>query len=244
MSDRYLVISDVDGTLLGDAVELNLLRQWAACQGGRVEWVYSSGRFCQSLRESVANEKLPNPVALIGGVGTEVCSFPAGDTIGGWRKDLAVQFSATLIRNKLKSFPRLALQPEEFQSELKVSYFLHDALTEELTQVETILRELHLDIQLVYSSQRDLDILPLRANKGNAARFIAQHLGFQAKQVVVAGDSANDLAMFQVGFRGIVVNNAHRELKAMESQSVVVTRRSYAGGVLEGLLHWVDHKRV
>jgi hydroxymethylpyrimidine pyrophosphatase-like HAD family hydrolase len=52
-------------------------------------------------------------------------------------------------------------------------------------------------------------------------------------------NSANDLAVFQHGFRGIVVSNAHPELQALEGPTVYKSRDSFAAGVLDGLNHWL-----
>jgi hydroxymethylpyrimidine pyrophosphatase-like HAD family hydrolase len=91
----------------------------------------------------------------------------------------------------------------------------------------------------VYSSNRDLDVLPAGVDKGSAAAFLASHFGFQPRQVVVAGDTGNDASMFTHGFRGIVVGNAQAELKSLCSPDVYKSDGSYADGVLEGLEYWL-----
>jgi hydroxymethylpyrimidine pyrophosphatase-like HAD family hydrolase len=92
---------------------------------------------------------------------------------------------------------------------------------------------------LVYSSNRDLDVLPRGVDKGAAAAFLANEWNYPAARVIVSGDSGNDLAMFQAGFHGIVVGNAHSELKQLDSADVFHADSSYAAGVLQGLQHWM-----
>ena len=58
---------------------------------------------------------------------------------------------------------------------------------------------------------------------------------------IVSGDTANDLMMFLQGFRGIVVANAHRELKELSGEKVYVSPYAYAEGVLDGLRYWLSH---
>ena len=50
----------------------------------------------------------------------------------------------------------------------------------------------------------------------------------------------NDLAMLEAGDRGVIVANAHPELRAKVQQmpSVYQARASRAAGVMEGLCHW------
>ena len=59
-------------------------------------------------------------------------------------------------------------------------------------------------------------------------------------QVLVAGDTANDSAMFLLeGVSGIVVENALPELLAViGSNRTYVARQAMADGVLEGLSHF------
>ena len=71
------------------------------------------------------------------------------------------------------------------------------------------------------------------------ARSFAEYYDYEPKDVIVCGDSANDLAMFQHGFRGIVVGNAHSELQALQGSQVYKSPHSFAGGVLDGLNYWL-----
>ena len=70
-----------------------------------------------------------------------------------------------------------------------------------------MLRRHQLPCQLIASGEDDLDILPPGAGKGQATLHLAGVLGFDRAQLIVAGDSANDLAMFQVAPRAIAVGN-------------------------------------
>jgi len=95
---------------------------------------------------------------------------------------------------------------------------------------------------MIYSSRRDLDIVPAGANKGTAAAFLASTWwGIPQSRVLVSGDSGNDRDLFGQGFLGIVVSNAHRELKELNGPTVYHARQPYAGGVLEGWRYWIGH---
>ena len=96
--------------------------------------------------------------------------------------------------------------------------------------------------ELVYSSHRDLDVLPLGCNKGTSAEYVAHYLGFERSDVIVCGDSANDIAMFDCGFAGVVVGNAHPELKALDGPLVYQSTGDYAAGVLEGVEYWLEKR--
>jgi hydroxymethylpyrimidine pyrophosphatase-like HAD family hydrolase len=102
------------------------------------------------------------------------------------------------------------------------------------------LRDASINADLVYSSRRDLDVLPAGIDKGAATAFLAEYYEYEPEDVIVCGDSANDLAMFQHGFRGIVVGNAHPELQVIEGPTIYRSRESFAAGVLDGLNHWLS----
>jgi sucrose-phosphate synthase len=68
---------------------------------------------------------------------------------------------------------------------------------------------------------------------------VAECLGVAPERVIVAGDSANDLVMFEAAERGIVVGNAREELRSrIDPSRAYVARASYAAGMLEALAHW------
>jgi hydroxymethylpyrimidine pyrophosphatase-like HAD family hydrolase len=91
---------------------------------------------------------------------------------------------------------------------------------------------------VIYSSHRDVDVLPERAGKGNAAAYLADYWQFPRKQVIVCGNSGNDLTMYQQGFRGVVVANGHEELKRLPDANVYYSRKSFARGVIDGVEYW------
>ncbi len=83
-------------------------------------------------------------------------------------------------------------------------------------------------------------MLPSRANKGNALAWLCARMSLPLEQVLVAGDTGNDSAMFLLpGVNGIVVQNAQPELfEAVVKLPAFVSRSVMADGVLEGLKHF------
>jgi sucrose-6F-phosphate phosphohydrolase len=256
MHGRQLVVSDLDGTLLGDAAALARFAHWHEQVADRVGLVYASGRLWESVRTSVVTTSLPPPDAVIGGVGTEVRCYRTGRDLVDWPALLTTarppHWDAAAVRDALAGQAaltgqaglagraRLELQPEEFQTSRKVSYFLLDATADELEAINALLRHHGLACELVYSSAEHLDVLPLGINKGTAVRRLAAEWRIDVESIIVCGDTGNDLAMFQQGFRGVVVANARDELKRLAGQErVYLAESSHAAGVLEGVLHWL-----
>lgn len=239
----FLIVSDVDGTILGDADGLTDWAQWMRDQRDQFRFVLASGRFFHSLKRSVLENDIPAPDAIIGGVGTEIRLYPSGTPMPGWQTLMAVDWEAERVRQSLASMPELTLQPEEFLSDWKVSYYAYDASPGLLDKVRSRLADARIGARVIYSSQRDLDVLPAAASKGSAVRYVAARWRVPAERVIVCGDSGNDASMFEHGFRGVIVGNADAELKSFAGPGVHVSQRSHAHGVLEGLQKWMEEYR-
>jgi mannosylfructose-6-phosphate phosphatase len=238
--EEFLLISDLDNTLLGDRAGLQRFSNWWDKNGRCARLVYTSGRFFDSITQSIRDSNLPSPHAVIGGVGSEIRLYPGGDWIDAWQQDLARQWNPGAIHAGLKRIDRLELQPSQFQSPYKLSYYLPEADHEELALVRCTAESNNGPVELVYSSRRDLDLLPAGVNKGSAAAFIAWHWQYRKRQVIVCGDSGNDLAMLRRRFRGVVVANGADDVKSLVEPDIYQASKSYADGVIEGLEYWLQ----
>jgi sucrose-6F-phosphate phosphohydrolase len=243
VAENFLLISDLDDTLLGDQPALGRFEEYRVLLGPRLSIAYASGRFFDSVCEDVGTTPLPQPIAVLGGVGSEMRSFPDGQQNQAWIEQMSVDWSAETVRELLAAEADLEPQPEEFQSAFKMSYFLRDASVGRLDELREKLGEAGVRVDCVYSSNRDLDFLPHGVNKGTAAAFLARELGFDNDHVVVAGNSGNDSKLFEHGFHGVIVANAHNELKQYADDSRnYLSPHERADGVRDGLEHWM--KRV
>lgn len=242
MERLNLIVSDLDDTLLGDDAALRRFAEWYDERRSSFRLAYSSGRFRDSIRESIATTDLPEPDAVICGVGTEIYLGDSDEPLPGWPQVIAENWNAALIRKICAQFGEMEPQPERFQSHYKLSYYAHYLTESCLARIRQAFDAAGQKASVVYSSHRDLDVLPARTHKGAAAAFLADHWSIGRRRVIVAGDSGNDAAMFHEGFRGIVVGNAKPELRALDGPSIYHAAACYADGVVEGLDHW--HVRV
>src|SRR5262245_3350679 len=148
MADKTLLVSDVDGTLLGDDGALGRFAEWCDSRRDELVLAYASGRFCESLQESVRSTRLPAPDYLIGGVGTQMQHFVGGTRLVEWEESPLERWDPPRIRAALKGVPHLEPQPIEFQSHRKISYFLCGASPTDLARVRELLLDAGLRVDL------------------------------------------------------------------------------------------------
>jgi mannosylfructose-6-phosphate phosphatase len=236
MGTRHVVVADVDGTLVGDDTALEQFAAWHAGNRDRYRLVYATGRHRPSLAHLIATSALPEPDAVISAVGTEIHDRE-GHRLPGWLEQFG-DWDAGAVRAALAGFPRLVPQPDANQTRLKTSFDVDGLAPADLAAIQAALRVAGLDARLVYSAARHLDILPAGAGKGNAARFTVDAWRVPVEQVMVFGDSGNDIDLFCCGFRGTLVANALPELKAAVGSRAYLASQPYAAGVLDGIRHW------
>lgn len=60
-----------------------------------------------------------------------------------------------------------------------------------------------------------LECNPLKATKGNALRWCAEHFGFKMDELLTFGDSLNDVSMLEAAGIGVAMANSREDVKAM-----------------------------
>lgn len=86
-------------------------------------------------------------------------------------------------------------------------------------------------IQMIFSNEQYLEILPAGAGKGNALRFIADYLHTPISRTYASGDAENDISMLLAAGTGIAMANASDAVK--EAAHIVTAKSNDEDGLLE-----------
>jgi sucrose-6F-phosphate phosphohydrolase len=232
--DRWLLVTDIDDTLFGDDEALHELLGRLAEAG--MPLALNSSRPTASVQRSVEatwpSDAAPAD-AVITALGTEI-EFAGTGRDEGW----AARF-AGWPRDEIDRIVRglgFEAHAAEFQTPFKASFAVP---SDERARVEAALDAAGIERRTIHSGATDFDVIPACAGKAEAMFHVAECLGVAPERVIVAGDSANDLVMFEAAERGIVVGNAREELRSrIDPSRAYVARASYAAGMLEALAHW------
>lgn len=233
------LISDIDNTLIGDKYALKSLTSWLSEHKTQLAFGIATGRPIESAVTILKKHRVKIPDVLITSVGTEIHYGKNLVPDAGWAAHIRHLWRRDALAEALSEFPGLTLQAEENQREFKLSYIAMPDQMPPLRALYDYLHEKKLYAQLIYSHEEFLDVLPIRASKGHAIRYLAYKWGLPLKHFIVSGDSGNDAEMLVGDTLAIVVGNHSQELAHLRGQEqIYFAKAHFAAGILEGLQHY------
>ncbi|APX89001.1 hypothetical protein BV394_04060 [Brevirhabdus pacifica] len=232
------LFSDIDNTLTGNLRASARFADWRYGQRG---WLFAvaTGRSLPEARFTLSRWGLPEPDLFISSVGSEIYRSSEEGLVfdSDYADHLSQGWEPDRIRELLRDCPVIVPQADIEQRRFKVSYY---TLTEGARQqVCRLLSEAGLKARVILSHGNFLDILPERAGKAAAMRWVAERRTLQMAQCVAAGDSGNDSDLLESCHRSIIVRNHSAELDHLvDLPNVYRSSKPFADGVLEGVERW------
>ncbi|WP_147677574.1 HAD-IIB family hydrolase [Algibacter pacificus] len=241
--DIRLLSFDIDNTLIEfNTHKSNFRKIWQTYKSGQKALLaYNTGRLVDDVINLIQKGTLPKPDYIISGVGTHIYDYNKKCVVKEFNDVLDDGWNLELVEEIIQNIDGpINEQPSKYQHDYKRSYYFHNASDAVISEIENIFVKANMDINVVYSQEQYLDILPKWANKGNALQWLLKKLNLSASQALVAGDSGNDSAMFDMeDIKGIVVANAHEELyKYTKYRQIYHAEKDYGDGVIEGLVYY------
>lgn len=236
---NHFMVADLDNTLIGDANEeldalLAVLRSNRTCMGFGV----TSGKTAEETVAALERHEVPRPDIIVAAVGSEIYYGPELKYGNGWETHIKHKWDRRTVVKLLKDFDFLEYQDDAYQRKFKVSYILKPA-KDRLAWIHDKLLRNGIRYSLSLSQGRYLDVLPYRASKGKAIRYLSYKWEIPLGNFLVCGDAGSDEEMLRGEPRGVVVGNYSRELDSLRGRrNIYFAERNLAGGILEGLEHY------
>ena len=238
-----LLSFDIDNTLIDfHTFSSNFGKIWEKYKGQtNALLTFNTGRLKDDVLSLIDRGILPKPDYIISGVGTHIYDYNNKKLVKEFNDVLDEGWDLKLVEDIITSVDHpVSEQPSRFQHSYKRSYFFHDATEELIVDIEESFVDAGMEVNVIYSGNKFLDILPKFANKGNALQWLLKRLKIKTNEVLVAGDSGNDSAMFDLkDVLGIVVANAHEELyQYTKHKKVYHSEKEKGDGIVEGLVYY------
>ena len=230
-----LLATDLDGTFLAGSAEDRHRLYYLIDRHPDIQLIYVSGRGLEAVMPVLDDPALPTPDYVICDVGATVVDGHTRQPVQPLQSRIEALWPGDqAVVEAMKDFD--GLERQALPQERRCSYFCEqDAVTDAVR--ETVER---LGLDLLYSADLYLDVLPRGVNKGSTLEALIQHLEIDPETVLTAGDTLNDLSMLQSGFKGVAVGGSESGLleATRNNARVLHAKRTGCGGILEAIAHF------
>ena len=227
-----LLATDLDGTFLGGTSAQKEQLYSLIRQHREICLVFVTGRGLGSVKPLLIDPAIPNPDFIICDVGATILNGKTLEPVEPLQSAIEQKWPGSpAIVEALSSFSELVYQ--EVPQERRCSFFAKDEKI--IPGVAALVASLHCEV--IYSAGKFLDILPAGVNKGTSLSKLVTYLDYPPADVLVAGDTLNDLAMFQCGYRSVAVGRSEDRLllATADLENTYHAEAPGAGGILEAI---------
>ncbi len=230
-----ILATDLDGTFLGGSAEARINLYQLIASRDDIRLVFVTGRGMEDVLPLLADPSIPMPEFIISDVGASVYAGLTQLPV------LEIQESLDSLwpgdRVVAKALEHIsALQRQEVPQERRCSYFCEAHHIDD--EVRRIVDDLGCD--LLFSAGKYFDVLPRGVNKGSTLRRLLEYLGASEDEVLIAGDTLNDLSMLRLEIPGVCVGESERELLDVtrDQPTTYHAKAPGAGGIIEAIRHF------
>lgn len=234
------IFTDLDQSLVGNPNDLPHFIEVLRENRKTTTFGIATGRRLNTTLKTLRQYHIPEPDVLITSGGTAIHYNPDLTEDIWWAQHIDRRWTPQEVRRVLSGLPGLELQPKLQQSRFKISYFYDSELAPSVEEINSLLYQEDLAVNVILSFGQYLDIVPIRASKGQALRYVADRWGIPLEQILVAGGSGADEDMMRGNtLAAIVANRHHEELShLMDTDRIYYAQQAYALGILEAIEHF------
>ena len=234
------IFTDIDQTLLGDPAALKQFADTIRGNRKRLSFGIATGRRIDAALAIMKKHGLPAPDVLISSLGTRIHYGRSLIEDRQWTNHIDHEWNRDRCREVISGLPGLKLQPRTMQSRHKMSWYYDPSEAPPLDEIIDRLHQAELTANATVAFGQYLDIVPTRASKGQALRYVALRFDIPLERTLVAGGSGADEGMMRGNTLAVVVANRHdEELSQLEDvDRIYFAANPHASGIVEAIEHY------
>lgn len=234
------IFSDLDQNLAQIPHELEKFVGVIRDNRKRSSFGIATGRRLDSALKKMKRLNIPQPDVLITSLGTEIYYAPNLTKHTAWEEHIDHLWKPGIVRRLLADTPGIELQEKLEQSPYKISYFYDPDKAPAVEEITSLLYQNDQTVTVQVSFGQFLDIVPVRAAKGKALRWIANQWNIPIEKILVAGGSGADEDMMRGNTLAVVVANRHDEELSdlIDLERVYFAQNAGAAGILEAIEYY------
>jgi glucosylglycerol-phosphate synthase len=230
-----LLATDLDGTFLaGTQASRHKLYQLIS-QHPEIELIFVTGRGLESVMPLLSDPTIPNPSYIICDVGATIVDGATLQPVQPLQSNIDNLWPGQyVIEEAVANSPGLIRQ--DVPQSGRCSFFCEtNAVTDHLYEIAA-----SLGCDLLYSAGHYLDFLPKGVNKGSSLLALTEMLNHDPQSVLVAGDTLNDLSMYQHNLLGVCVGASESGLlrETKDQTKTFHANKAGCGGILEAISYF------
>jgi len=231
------IFSDLDQNLVGNPKALEHFAEVIKENRKCVAFGIVTGRRIDSSLALMKKYSIPAPDILISSLGTRIHYGQSLTEDNYWADHIDHDWSGQRIRRLLAKLPGLMPQPKVEQTPFKASYYYDPEIAPTIEEIINLLRQQEITANVMLSFGQFLDVVPSRASKGQALRYISQRFDVPLEQILVAGGSGADEDMMRGNTLAVVVGNRHNEelSQLVDQERIYFAGQDHAQGILEAI---------
>lgn len=234
------IVTDLDQNLLGDRDSLTQLTHLIRSNRKCATFAIATGRRLDSALSLLKKYHIPQPDILITSLGSEIHYAPNLTKDTAWSDHIDHLWNPKAIRRFLRDLPGITLQPKSEQSAFKISYYIDPEKAPDVKEINQLLLRHDQSVNVVQAFGQYLDVVPLRASKGLALRWVNEQWNIPLENTLTAGGSGADEDLMRGNTLAVVVANRHSEelSELTDIERIYFAQKPYAAGIMEALEHY------
>ncbi len=234
------IFTDLDQNLLGNPEMLPEFAALMRANQKRVVFGVATGRRIDSALAVMRKHGIPAPDVLISSLGTRIHYGRSLIEDRQWANHIGHEWNRDRCREVVSALPGLKPQPRTEQSRYKLSWYYDQSKAPPLEEIVTMLHQAELTANATLAFGQFLDIVPTRASKGLALRYVALLFDIPLERILVAGGSGADEDMMRGNTLAVVVANRHHEelSQLTDVDRIYFSDHSHARGIVEAIEHY------